>query len=397
VSGATYIDPVIYPFGSAAGLDVDPVYAQVRDAPGMIRIKLPYGEPAWLAVRYDDVRLVLGDRRFSRAMAIEADVPRMTPSKLDSGIIVKDPPDHTRLRRLVAKAFTQRRVEQSRVRIRVLAAELVAAMVARGMPVDLVEHFALSLPVAVICELIGVPLADRPRFRAWSDAFLSTNTTTAQQFQANRAGFREYMSGLIAARRAAPADDLMTALIEARDEHDRLSELELIDMCNGLLVAGHETTASHIPNFVHVLLAHPERLAELCADLELIPAAVEELMRFVPLGYGPGFPRYATEDLEVGGVLVRAGEPVVVDLASANRDPRQFTDPDVLRFDRAENQHLGFGHGVHHCLGAQLARVELQEGLRALLSGMPTLRVAGEVVWKIEMPVRGAQRMPIAW
>ncbi|WP_020638162.1 cytochrome P450 [Amycolatopsis balhimycina] len=393
----TQLEPVTYPFGSAAGLDIDPAYAKARDTPGMIRIKLPYGEPAWLAVRYDDVRLVVGDRRFSRAMAVEADVPRMGPVKLDAGIIVKDPPDHTRLRKLVAKAFTVRRVAHLRPRIRELAEELVDAMTARGAPVDLVEHFALSLPVAVICELIGVPVADRPKFRAWSDAFLSTNRTTAEQFAANREEFREYMSGLIAARRAAPADDLMTALIEARDEHDRLSELELTDMCLGLLVAGHETTASHIPNFVVVLLAHPERLAELRADLDLMPAAVEELMRFTPLSYGPGFPRYATEDIEVGGVLVRAGEPVVVNFAAADRDPRQFPDPDELRFDREDNQHLGFGHGVHHCLGAPLARAELQEGLRALLAKLPGLHIAGDIVWKIEMPVRGAQRMPIGF
>jgi cytochrome P450 len=397
VSGTAHLEPVTYPFSSAVGLDLDPAYAKARDTPGLMRIRLPYGEPAWLAVRYDDVRLVLGDRRFSRAMAIEADVPRMTPGKLDSGIIVKDPPDHTRLRRLVAKAFTVRRVELSRTRVRELAERLVDALVARGMPVDLVEHFALSLPVAVICELLGVPVADRPKFRAWSDAFLSTNKATAEQFAANRAGFRAYMSGLVAARRAAPADDLMTALIEARDQHDRLSELELVDMCMGLLVAGHETTASHIPNFVHVLLAHPDRLAELRADPGLTPAAVEELMRFTPLTYGPGFPRYATEDMEVGGVLVRAGEPVVIDIASANRDPRQFEDADELRFDRGENPHLGFGHGVHHCLGAQLARVELQEGLRALLNKLPNLRIDGDVTWKLEMPVRGAQRMPIGW
>lgn len=391
------VETVRFPFGSAAGLTLDPAYAQARDTPGMIRIKLPYGEPAWLATRYDDVRMVFGDRRFSRAMAVAADVPRMTPHKLDDGIIMKDPPDHTRLRKLVAKAFTQRRVQQLRARVHELAEELVDAMVARGTPVDLVEHFALSLPVVVICELIGVPVADRPKFRAWSDGFLSTNEITAQQYEANEAGFREYMSGLIAARRAEPADDLMTALIEARDEHDRLSELELIDMCNGLLVSGHETTASQIPNFVLVLLEHPERLAELQADLDLIPAAVEELTRFVPLSHGPGFPRYATEDVEVGGVLVRRGEPVVADFASANRDPRKFEDPDVLRFDRAENPHLGFGHGVHHCLGAQLARVELQEGLRALLSKLPGLRVAGPVEWKIDMPVRGPRRMPLGW
>jgi cytochrome P450 len=393
----TQVEPVMYPFDAATGLELHPAYAEARDTPGMLRIKLPYGEPAWLATRYDDVRLVLGDRRFSRAMAVTSDVPRMTPTKLDSGMIVKDPPDHTRLRRLVAKAFTQRRVEELRPRVRALAEELVDAMVARGMPVDLVDHFALSLPVAVICELLGVPVADRPRFRAWSDAFLSTNKATAEQFLATRAEFREYMSGLVAARRAVPADDLMTALIEARDEHDRLSELELVDMCTGVLIAGHETTASHIPNFVHVLLAHPERLAELRADPELMPAAIEELLRFTPLGHGPGFPRYATEDVEVGGVLVRAGEPVVVEVASANRDPRRFSDPDELRFDRVENQHLGLGHGVHHCLGAQLARVELQEGLRALLAKLPGLHVDGQIEWKVEMPVRGPRLMPIGW
>lgn len=363
----------------------------------MIRVKLPYGEPAWLASRYADVRMVFGDRRFSRAMALEADVPRMTPNKLEGGVIVMDPPDHTRLRKLVAQAFTHRRVQRLRTRVHELADELVDAMVAQGMPADLVEQFALSLPVVVICELLGVPVADRPKFRAWSDGFLSTNEITAQQYENNEAEFQEYMSGLIAARRAAPADDLITALIEARDEHDRLSEFELIDMCNGLLVSGHETTASQIPNFILVLLEHPERLAQLRADLDLIPAAVEELMRFIPLSYGPGFPRYATEDVEVGGVLVRAGEPVVADYASANRDPRQFEDPDVLRFDRTENPHLSFGHGVHHCLGAQLARVELQEGLRALLTKLPGLRVAGEIDWKIEMPVRGPRRMPIEW
>jgi cytochrome P450 len=393
----TSIEPVTYPFGTALGLELDPAYAEARDTSGMLRIQLPYGQPAWLATRYQDVRTVLGDRRFSRAMAVAADVPRMTPGKLDSGIIVQDPPDHTRLRRLVAMAFTQRRVERLRARIRELAEQLVDEMVVRGTPVDLVEHFALSLPVAVICELLGVPVTDRPKFRVWSDAFLSTNEATAAQFAANREGFRAYMSGLVAERRAAPADDLMSALIAARDEHDRLSELELVDMCTGILIAGHETTASHIPNFVIVLLDHPERLAELRAHPDLTPAAVEELTRFVPLGYGPGFPRYATEDVQVGDVLVRAGEPVVVAVGSANRDPRQFDDPDELRFDRPDNQHLGFGHGAHHCLGAQLARIELQEGLRALVGKLPTLHLAGDIDWKVEMPVRGPRRMPIGW
>ncbi|WP_336159273.1 cytochrome P450 [Amycolatopsis sp. VC5-11] len=391
------IEPIRYPFGSAEGVDLDPAYTEARDAPGMIRIKLLYGEPAWLATRYDDVRMVFGDRRFSRAMAADADVPRMTPHKLDGGIVMMDPPEHSRLRKLVAQAFTQNRVQRLRGRVRQLAEDLVDAMAAGGAPADLVENFSLPLPVSVICELLGVPMADWPKFRVWSDGILSTSETTAEEYEANEAELQEYMRGLIAARRAEPADDLMTALVEARHEHDRLSEAELIDLCDGLLVAGHETSASLIASSVFVLLERPERLAELRADLSLLPAAAEELLRFVPLSHWEGFPRYATEDVEVGGSLVRAGEPVVTDFASANRDPRRFENPDVLRFDRKANSHLAFGHGVHHCLGANLARVELQEGLRALLTKLPGLRIAGEIEWKVDMPVRGPRRMPIGW
>ena len=398
VTTSTPVEPVAYPFAEEPGLTLPEAYAAARDVPGLMRIKLPYGELAWLAARYHDVRLVLGDRRFSRAMATEADVPRMTAVKQDPGVIMAlDPPEHTRLRTLVAKAFTQRRVEQLRPRIRELAEGMADALVTHGPPVDLVENFALPLPVAVICELLGVPVTDQPKFRAWSDAVLSTNPTTAAQHAQNWTDFNEYMSALIARRRAEPADDLMTALIQARDEHDRLSEPELVGLCNGILLAGHETTASHIPNFVHALLENPERLAELRAGPDLMPAAIEELLRFVPLQFGPGFPRYATEDIEVGGTVIRAGESVVLSFGSANRDPRQFTDPDELRFDRSDSSQVGFGHGAHFCLGAPLARIELQEGLRALITRLPGLRVAGEIEWKIDMPVHGPRRMPIGW
>jgi cytochrome P450 len=189
----------------------------------------------------------------------------------------------------------------------------------------------------------------------------------------------------------------MTALIEARDTRDRLTELELVDLCVGILVAGHETTASQIPNFVYALLDQPGQWERLCADPDLIPAAVEELLRFVPLGAGAGFARYATEDVEVGGVLVRAGEPVLVAVGAANRDRLQFDDAEGLRFDREDQHHLGFGHGVHHCLGAPLARLELQEALRALVTELPGLHLAGDIVWKTQMLVRGPRSMPIGW
>jgi cytochrome P450 len=397
VTSSTRTEPVTYPFNLTDGLDLNPAYLEAAAEPGMIRVQLPYGEPAWLATRYADARFVLGDRRFSRAMAIGRDEPRLSRMQQVDGILVMDPPDHTRLRTLVAKAFTVRRVEKLRPRVRELAESLVDDMIAMGAPVDLVEEFALPLPVAVICELLGVPVVDRPRFRVWSDAALSTANVTAEEYERNRAEFREYTSGLIAERRARPADDLMTALIEARDERDRLSELELIDLCAGILIAGHETTATQIPNFVYVLLEHPEHWAQLRESPELIPAAVEELTRFVPLGASAAFPRYATEDVEVGGVLVRAGEPVLVAVGAANRDAVRFTAPGELRFDRGETHHIGFGHGVHHCLGAPLARVELQEALRVLLSRLPELRLAGDVEWKRQMIVRGPRTMPVSW
>ncbi|MBE1501947.1 cytochrome P450 [Amycolatopsis lexingtonensis] len=393
----THTEPLSYPFNEEAGLDLNEAYAAARDAEGMVRVKMTYGEPAWLATRYADARLVLGDRRFSRAMEKEKDAPRRMPVQRDGGILQMDPPDHTRLRTLVAKAFTMRRVELLRPRVASLASELIADMKAAGAPADLVDAYALPIPVAVICELLGVPVADRPKFRVWSDAALSTSGLTPEEFERNREELRDYMRGLIAEHREAPQDDLMTALIEARDVRDRLTELELVDLCVGILVAGHETTASQIPNFVYALQGQHEHWDRLVADPDLIPAAVEELLRFVPLGAGAGFARYATEDVEVGGVLVRAGEPVLVAVGAANRDGLQFDDAEKLRFDRGDNHHLGFGHGVHHCLGAPLARLELQEALRALVTEMPGLHLAGDIVWKTQMLVRGPRSMPIGW
>jgi cytochrome P450 len=393
----THTEPLSYPFNEEAGLDLNEAYAAAREAEGMVRVKMTYGEPAWLATRYADARLVLGDRRFSRAMEKEKDAPRRSPVQRDGGILQMDPPDHTRLRTLVAKAFTMRRVELLRPRVASLAAGLIADMKAAGPPADLVDLYALPIPVAVICELLGVPVADRPKFRVWSDAALSTSGLTPEEFERNREELRDYMRGLIEEHRSQPQDDLMTALIEARDTRDRLTELELVDLCVGILVAGHETTASQIPNFVYALLDQPGQWERLCADPDLIPAAVEELLRFVPLGAGAGFARYATEDVEVGGVLVRAGEPVLVAVGAANRDRLQFDDAEGLRFDREDNHHLGFGHGVHHCLGAPLARLELQEALRALVTELPGLHLAGDIVWKTQMLVRGPRSMPIGW
>ncbi|MEV5686345.1 cytochrome P450 [Streptomyces sp. NPDC052164] len=393
----THVEPHAYPFNTAEGLQLAEEYERVRERSGLLRVQMPYGEPAWLVTRYADARLVLGDQRFSRAAGAAHDEPRQSEGRRDSGILSMDPPGHTRLRSLVAKAFTVRQIEKLRPQVKELTASLLDGMEAAGPPADLVDGFALPLPVAVICRMLGVPEADRPRFRVWSDNALSTSSLTAAEFDASREELRAYMGELINLHREDPQDDLMTALIEARDGGERLTELELIDLCVAILVAGHETTASQIPNFVLTLLDHPDQMDQLRAHPELIPGAVEELLRFVPLGSGAGQPRYATEDVEVGGTLVRAGSPVLVAIGAANRDALRFTAPGVLDVSREGNQHLGFGHGVHHCLGAPLARLELQEALGALLTRFPGLKPAGDVTWKTELLVRGPRVMPIGW
>ena len=300
-----------------------------------------------------------------------------------------------------ARARPQRReVEALRPRAQEIADGLVDRMLAEGPPAELVEGFALPLPVTVICELLGVPVEDRGEFRVWSDAFLSTTKFSPQELMKNIGELREYMAGLIAERRRESRDYLISALVVARDQDDRLSEDELLSMAEAILVAGHETTASQIPNFVYVLLHNPEHLTALRADPDLVPKAVEELMRWVPLGIGGSTARYALEDVELGGVTVHAGEPVVVALNSANRDETVFTDPDAIDFARADAPHVGFGYGAHHCLGAPLARMELQAALRTLLTRLPGLRIAGsdeDVVWKSGLATRAPEHFPVAW
>ncbi|MFD7103381.1 cytochrome P450 [Streptomyces celluloflavus] len=389
--------PVSYPFNMPESLALSEEYDQARNRPGLLKVRMTYGEPAWLVTRYAEARFVLGDQRFSRAESARRDEPRQSEGSRDGGILSMDPPDHTRLRSLVAKAFTVRQVENLRPRVKELTHELLDELEAAGPPADLVDRYALPIPVAVICQLLGVPAEDRPRFRVWSDAALSTSSLTAEEFEANREELRAYMGQLVKERRRAPQDDLMTGLIDARDVDDRLSELELIDLCIAVLVAGHETTATQIPNFVLALMDNPGQLAALRAKPELIGTAVEELLRFVPLGSGAGQARYAMEDIEVGGTLIRAGSPVLVAVGAANRDALRFDSPGTLDITRTGNQHLGFGHGVHHCLGAPLARLELQEALSALINRFPKLHLAGDVEWKTEMLVRGPRVMPVGW
>ena len=390
-----------YPFGPIQGLVIDPTYFWLQEHEPLARVKLPYGEDAWLLTRYDDVRTALGDARFSLAEATVRDVPRLTPQRYGGILTDQDPPDHTRLRRLVAKAFTARRIEQLRGRAEQITGELLDEMARSGAPADLSQALAVPLPGLMVCELIGVPYADRDRFRDWVGAWMSVTALTPEQRGEHIAQLTDYVADLAAQRRQNPTDDLLGALVIASDEGDRLAEQEVVQLTLVILAAGYESTASQIVNFTYALLTHPDQLALLRSRPGLMPGAVEELMRWVPLlAAADVLPRYALEDVELSGGTVRAGEPVLLAKHAANRDPRRYRDPERLDITRDAQGQLGFGHGAHHCLGAPLARMDVQTALAALLERFPDLRLAvpeAEVEWKSGMAVRGPVRLPIAW
>jgi cytochrome P450 len=395
--------PVQYPFPEPPSLyHPAPELARLRETRPVTSIIFPDGRTAWLVTGHAEVRQVLVDQRFSRAKAADPNVPQFGLGKLATeSIIAMDPPEHTRLRRLVAGAFTARRVEELRPRVAKLVDDLLDRIETLPRPVDMVENFSMPLPVQVICELLGVPAKDSPMFREWSNTLMGTAVRDPEEMDSAFNGLADYLSALIATKRAEPADDLMTALIAARDEHDRLSERELVNLCVGLLVGGHETTANQINMFLLTLRYFPDQQAMLRADPDLVPRAVEELMRFVQLGGGgAGLPRVTTEPVELGGVTLPAGAVVLPGMGSANRDRDQFADPDKLDLSRSDNPHLGFGAGVHHCLGAQLARMELQEALRGLLRRLPELRIAipdEQLTFKPDRVVRSLDTLPVTW
>ncbi|GAA2571449.1 MULTISPECIES: cytochrome P450 [Streptomyces] len=389
-----------YPF-DMEDISVSPLYAKLRADEPMSRVQLPYGEVSWLATRHADCKQVMTDPRFSRAIAQGLDQPRLRRQSVGDGIMGMDPPDHTRLRRLVAKAFTARRMNQMRGEVRGLADRLVDDMLAGGGPADVVEDLARLLPVNVICDLLGVPFEDRHVFRRWTEGV--TNDETAKDDVLFDIGgeLDAYMADLVAQRRREPTDDLLGALVYARDNGDKLTDTELIALAGaGLLTGGVETVASALPSFVYTLLTRPELMARLRAEPELMPTAVEELLRYVPINTAAMFARYALEDVWVGDTLVRTGEPVLAALHAANRDPEVFENPEEIDLARAHNPHLTFGHGPHHCIGAQLARMELQESLTVLLEKMPQMRLADDpehVEWKFGVIVRGPAALRITW
>ncbi|MCZ7436832.1 cytochrome P450 [Micromonospora sp. WMMC241] len=392
--------PVAYPLAPAPTIyHPSPDYTRLRETCPVARVELPDGGSAYLATRHADVRRVFTDHRFSRAAAAGPDRPtRELGSLAEDSLIGMDPPRHTLMRRAVSHAFTVRRVEELRPTVAALVAGMIDRMEAAGRPADLVTHLSAPLPLVVISRLFGIAEHDRERVRQWSDALVGDWDADPAAPQAALDAFRS----MIDERRRHPGDDLMSALIAAWDEHDDLTERELVSVTAGIFVGGHETTTNQLNLFLLVLARHPEQLAGLRGDdRAAVARAVEELSRFIQLGdNGVLLPRVTTEEVELGGVRLPVGSAVLPAIASANRDATVFPDADSLDLDRTHNPHLAFGAGPHHCLGAALARMELQEALGALLRRLPGLRLAvdeSELRFRPGLVVRSLESLPVTW
>lgn len=382
-------------------------FSRIREEAPIARACFPGQDtPVWLVTRYEDVKTVLGEHRFvnNPASVPGGDVPdlreklmkaRGIPDDyvvyLTDGILDLDGEDHLRLRRLVSRAFTARRVMEMRPRVEEISGRLLDALPGDRV-VDLVEEYAYPLPITVICELVGIPEGDRPLWREWGAKMVSLSPGAMAEPVVSMV---DYIRDLIPRRRAAPADDLLTGLIKAHDDDGyRFTDTELITMVLTLVLAGHETTAHLIGNGTAALLTHPDQLAMLRARPELMPRAVHELMRWCGPVQGTRV-RYAAEDVELGGMVVKRGEAVMAVLVSANYDPRRFESPDRLDLAREEDGrrevHVGFGHGLHYCLGAALARQEGEVAFAGLLARFPKLRLA------VAPEELERQLMPASW
>ena len=382
--------------------DPYPTYHRLREEDPVHHSPMDF----WVLTRYEDVAAVLRDPRFIKEPLVSMVAARFgvsVPPGVGLSMLDRDPPDHTRLRSLVSKAFTPRVVEGLRPRIQKMVDDLITRAEAVGT-MDLIEEFAYPIPVNVICEMLGVPVDDRERFKGWSldiargldSVWLPLESEIPKRSGAARHAIGDYMRGLIAERRASPRGDLLSALIAAEEAGDKLSEDELIATCILLLIAGHETTVNLIGNGTLALLRHPEELRRLRETPGLITSAVEELLRYD--GPVQRTARITSTEVTIGGRTIPKGEMVMPFIGAADRDPSQFPDPDRLDLGRADNRHIAFGWGIHFCLGAPLARVEGQIAIDTLVRRLPGLAlVDAEPEHRQSLTLRGLKALPVTF
>jgi len=387
----------------AGPFDPPSAITRLREGRPVSPMLFPDGHEGWLVTGYDAVRQAMADTRFSSRQDIGVlhlpyetpGMPALTePSPQVPGVFIgMDPPDHTRLRRTLTGAFTVKRMRQLEEHVVDIAERQLEQLASLTPPVDLVKEFALPVPSLVICEMLGVPYADREKFQVNSAKILVKDISLDDKMAAYNE-LTGYLAQLVIGKRAAPDDDLLSDLAR----NDDLAVEELVGMAFLLLLAGHETTANMLALGTFALLEHPDLFAELRADPDLLPGAVEEFLRH--LAVVDFLYRYATEDVELGGEKIPEGSTVVLALLAANRDPRRFDDPDTLDPHRNARGHMSFGHGIHQCLGQQLARIEMRAGFGGLLRRFPTLRLAvpaAEVRLRTDMNIYGVHELPVTW
>lgn len=392
---ATSVDaPMI--FDGAFIANPYPVYARLRAEGGVHRVRTPDGLPVWLVTRYPDVRDGLADPRLSlnKDNAAGGGYRGFSlPPALDANLLNLDPPAHTRVRAMIAKAFTPARVQALAPTIEAVTNELLDA-IELDHPTDLIAAFAAPLPVRIIGDLLGVPAGDREQFRTWTTTLLAPRPQQPASAGQRAAGaMLGYLVGLIDTRRRQPLDDLLSSLIAVRDRDDRLTENELISLAFLTLWTGFENVVNLIGNSVYALLRHPEAAAELRGNPHRMPSAIEELTRYDQPGQF-AIRRFPVLDIQIGDRTVPAGDTVLLSIASANHDPDVFADPEVLDLRRSPNPHLSYGHGIHRSFGAHLARIETQTGLTALLARAPRL-AQRDVQWRPSFRNRGLASLPV--
>ncbi|MPY53366.1 cytochrome P450 family protein [Streptomyces acidicola] len=390
--------------------DPYPAYAWLREHSPVHWTKLPSGVEAWLVTRYSDARQALADGRLSKNPEHHAEdaqgksrtgIPGERNANLMAHLLNIDPPDHTRLRRLVSKAFTPRRVVEFSPRVQELADGLIDRFAPQG-EADLIHDFAFPLPIYAICDLLGVPREDQDDFRDWAGMMIRHGGGPRGGVARSVKKIRGYLAELIHRKRSHLGDDLISDLIRASDHGEHLTENEAAAMCFVLLFAGFETTINLIGNGMYALLRNPEQRALLQGSIErgetgLLDTGIEELLRYDgPVELATW--RFATEPLTIGGQAIATGDPVLVVLAAADRDPARFAEPDQLDLSRRDNQHLGYGHGIHYCLGAPLARLEGRTAIETLLRRLPDLRLAADPAdlrWRGGLIMRGLRDLPV--
>jgi len=391
-------------FDFAEALEFEPTLQQLLTDEPVSRIRLPYGEAdAWLITRYEDVKTVTTDRRFSRSAIVGRDYPRMTPEPIiqPEAINVVDPPDNTRLRSLVAKAFAPKHLERMRAHAQHVVDGLLDAMARHGSPADFMEHLAGPLPLITICEVLDIPEADRDQLRGHARTMMHIGAATKDDAARAKVEMREYFDDLCARRRAHPGEDLISTLATASDDTGGiLDDQELAVMSMVLMITGQDTTTFQLGNLTFTLLSQPKLLEIVRSKREAFPQILHEMLRVIPFRKGVGIPRIALEDVELGGQQIRAGDYVHVSYLTANRDPLKYDRPEELDPARTGPPHMTFGWGAHHCLGFPLAVAELEVALGSLLERFPKLTLAETpetVTWNTSSIWRYPEALSVAW